>query len=247
MKNDAREASRVYLQVAVNQRGPVRVIEGMAPCRTVVAIPLATVLAACGGPNSSAQSHPSVRARPDPVGTRVFQVDSLRSTVAYTVTEHVPTISQFHPQIGTFRVTGSAPVMGGSIHITPDPSASAVRAVKVDPLRLKTDIGFRDSNINPMLTSAAGLAEFASTSVSGLPSQFPLGPPIKFKLRGQMQIHGIVRPLDFDVTASLTADLLEADATSHFDMNIFQVSPPSGIASAVDPEVTLVVHVVAHR
>jgi polyisoprenoid-binding protein YceI len=201
-------------------------------------------LAGCGS-GSTGNAHPSVTASPDPPGTRVLRVDPALSSVSYTVTEHVPTISQFHPVIGTFRVTGRAPVRGGTVHLAPTPAASTVRAVTVDPLALKTDIAFRDTNVDPLLTAASGFAEFDSTSLSGFPDVIPAGGPVKFKMSGQMQIHGVVKPVDFDVTATMAGDRLDATATTVLDMRDFSVDPPSGVASTVDPQVTLAVHIVA--
>ncbi|HEV3231063.1 MAG TPA: YceI family protein, partial [Candidatus Dormibacteraeota bacterium] len=179
-------------------------------------------------------------------GTRVFTIDTSRSTVSYTVTEHVPTISQFHPAIGTFRVTGRAPVRGGTIHVAPSPGASSVRDVTVDALQLKTDQGLRDQFIDPGLADAlAPFAEFSSTSLSGLPATIADGATIQFKLTGRMQIHDVVQPVTLDTTATISGGTLSASATATFDMNVFRVSPPSGGVSTVDPTVTLEVHLVA--
>jgi polyisoprenoid-binding protein YceI len=213
----------------------------------VAALATGPLLAGCGQQACACPpSRPSPSAPADPAGTRIFTVDPSRSWVSYTVTEHVPTISRFHPRIGTFRVTGRAPVRAGSIHLAPNPGASSVRGVSVDPLRLRTDQSFRDQMLDPQLVDALSpLAVFDSTATAGAPATLAEGQAVRFRLIGTLKIHGISRAVTLDATATIRGATLTADATTAFAMTDFGVTPPSGIASTVDPPVTLDVHLVA--
>jgi polyisoprenoid-binding protein YceI len=125
---------------------------------------------------------------------------------------------------------GRTSAISGAIVINADGSvASDQSKVSVDITGLKSDRSQRDRYLqgNVLQTSKYPTVEFVPTSATGLPSPLPTSGAVAFKLTGDLTVHGVTKPVTWDVTATATdGNDLAGTATTSFAFADFGLTQP---------------------
>ncbi len=98
----------------------------------------------------------------------------------------------------------------------------------VDLRTLQSDEGRRDSYIrqNTLITSLYPTAEFVPRQLAGLPAPLPKSGVAHFQVIGDMTIHGVTRPLTWDVNASFDNLEVSGRASTSFKFEDFNMTIP---------------------
>ncbi len=122
----------------------------------------------------------------------------------------------------------------GQIFLGPDGKPVEGAKIQVDLRTLKSDKTQRDNFIrnNTLQSDKFPLAEYVITGVDGWTGPLTEGQSSKFKLLGNMTIHGVTKPITFDTTATMQSGAITGTATTNFKFEDFGLTPPD-IASIV--------------
>lgn len=183
---------------------------------------------------NQSQSHTAagpieVTPTPIPAGTsdklQTFQIVSDQSTASYSVYENLIIENNPNKQaIGTTHsVTGNFQIQTGS-----DPLITGM-TIKVDLRTLQSDSDRRDHYIqqNTLETSTYPYATFVSVKTEDLPDSYSDGESVKFKLIGNMTIHGKTNAETFTVEGKVVGDTITGKATSTIFMTDYDMEPPN--------------------
>jgi polyisoprenoid-binding protein YceI len=98
----------------------------------------------------------------------------------------------------------------------------------VDLRTLKSDEGRRDRYIqqNTLETQRFPLAEFVPTQAIGITWPPPTSGEATFRLVGDLTVHGVTRPVTWDVTAQFAGERVTGMATTTVKMTDFGMTPP---------------------
>lgn len=154
---------------------------------------------------------------------RHFVIDSSQSTAKYVVEETLRGIA-------SALAVGTTKDITGDIYLTRDGlDASQKSSFKVDLRTLRSDESQRDNFIrqNTLQTSRFPFAEFTIDSVDGFPAEYTENEQVNLKLTGTMTIHGVSKPVTFDVLARQKESALGATARATFKFTDFGMSPPN--------------------
>ncbi len=124
---------------------------------------------------------------------------------------------------------GTTKAVTGKITVKPDGSFVPDQSqISVDLTTLKTDRPQRDNFIkrNTLQVSEYPTATFVPTEAKGLPSPIPESGPLKFQLTGNMTVHGVTKPVTWDVTSTVNGKDIKGQATTSFKFEDFGMSPP---------------------
>lgn len=173
---------------------------------------------------------------------RTFTIIGEQSQASYAVDETFLNRNLDATAVGTTSaITGTLILTDGRI----SPST-----VTVDLRTLKSDSDRRDQYIqrNTLETDKYPMAEFTITGVDGTSPRLDEGQTENVKLAGRMSIHGVEKPLVFDVRMTVHDNTLQLEGTTTFMMSDFELEPPNilGLIS-VREEVTLNVSLVAQE
>ncbi|MBI2164873.1 MAG: YceI family protein [Chloroflexi bacterium] len=117
----------------------------------------------------------------------------------------------------------------GTITLGPDNTVVIQGSRLVVDLRtLRSDEGRRDSYIreNTLETARYPLAEFAPTRIVGLPAPLPMSGEVRFQMAGDMTLHGVTRPLTWEVNATFGDQNVTGRATASFRFGDFAMRIP---------------------
>ena len=215
---------------------------------TTAALGLMAVLAACG----TAQSTPSVAATPaaqsagaaSSSGTASVSTDGAQSvtltlvagqnSASYRVREQLARLSFPSDAVGTTKAVSGQVVANADGSIVSKDSKFTV-----DLSTLVSDSSMRDGFIqmNVLQTNKYPSATFVPTSVQGL-SLPPADGDLAFKLVGDLTIHGVTKPVTWDVTGTLSGDKATGTATTSFTFAAFGLTKPS-VGSVLSVEDTI--------
>jgi len=124
---------------------------------------------------------------------------------------------------------GTTTSVSGSLVILPDgqPVAAESRFV-VDLTTLKTDSSRRDGYIqrNTLETGTYPEAIFVPASAAGLPAPLPTSGAVAFQLTGDLTVHGVTRPVSWDVTGNVAGQTLSGTATTSITFTDFGMTLP---------------------
>lgn len=70
-------------------------------------------------------------------------------------------------------------------------------------------------------------AELVVSAVPGLPWPLPTNSTVEFQLQGDMTLHGVTRPLTWDITAEFGSDSVNVSAVTNFTFGEFDMVKPS--------------------
>jgi polyisoprenoid-binding protein YceI len=127
--------------------------------------------------------------------------------------------------------------VSGSLTLGPDGKVQPGSQITLDLNSLASDRQTRDNFVKrvTLQTNQFPNVEFVPKEVQGLPSPLPASGQAAFKLLGDATIRGVTRPLAWDVTATLSADGVQGQATSSFKLSDFGITPPkAGPVISVD-------------
>jgi polyisoprenoid-binding protein YceI len=122
--------------------------------------------------------------------------------------------------------------------------------VTVDLTKLKSDKARRDDTIKTrgLQTSKYPTAEFTITGVEGNVDAVAEGKEVPLKLKGNLKLHGVEKPVVWDGKASMTGGVVQLSATVQFVFKDFGMEPPSILNMiSVDEKIQLDVLLVARN
>lgn len=122
----------------------------------------------------------------------------------------------------TSALSGAIAVDAEGFHIQPG------SRVAVDLRELRSDQSRRDNYIkrNTLETDRFPTAEFVPTEVRGLAGPLPSAGEVTFQLAGELTVHGVTRPVVWDVRARLDGGTATGTATTRVTMTEFGMTPP---------------------
>lgn len=138
---------------------------------------------------------------------------------------------------------GTTASVSGAIAIQPDGRIIAGESrFVVDLTTLHTDSSRRDGYIqrNTLETGAYPEAVFVPASAAGLPSPLPTSGTVAFQLTGDLTVHGVTRPVTWEVTAEVEGQTLRGTATTSITFTDFGMTLPRvGPVLSVDDLIAL--------
>jgi polyisoprenoid-binding protein YceI len=156
-------------------------------------------------------------------GATTLVLDASSSQVSYHAQEQL--VGRSLPS----AAVGTAPVVSGSIVLSPDGSIAADQSqIQVDLRKLKSDESRRDNFIqgNTLQTSRFPMATFVPREAQGLPSPLPTSGQLTFQLAGDLTVHGVTRPVTWQVNAQFDGGSVSGAATTNVNISDFGMSPP---------------------
>jgi polyisoprenoid-binding protein YceI len=145
---------------------------------------------------------------------------------------------------------GKTDQVSGEIDIHKDGTVdTSTSKFVVDLTSLQTDSSMRDNFVrrNVLQTSQYPQAVFVPTQVTGLPTPLPPTGNVSFKLIGNLTLHGVTKPVTWDVTGIAQNGSATGTATTSFKFEDFNMNQPQVpvVLSVVDNitlQVTLNLH-----
>lgn len=139
-------------------------------------------------------------------------------------------------------------VVGASQHVAGDllvdfdnPGNSQLGHIRVNVRTFTTDNEFRNRALRGQILQADRaefeFAEFAPTSLSGLPPSITTGETVSFEVTGNLSLHGVTRRLKFNLEVTLVSNnRLEGTATATVQYQDFDLTIPeaAGVANVSD-------------
>ena len=124
---------------------------------------------------------------------------------------------------------GTTASVSGAIVIQPDGQIIAGESsFVVDLTTLRTDSSRRDGYIqrNTLETATYPEAVFVPAAAAGLPSPLPTSGTIAFQLSGDLTVHGVTRPVTWEVKAQVEGQTLRGTATTNITFTDFGMTLP---------------------
>ena len=141
------------------------------------------------------------------------------------------------------EAVGTSGAVNGSIVIAPDGSiVSDQSRVVVDLSQLKSDESRRDNFIkgNTLQTSRFPMATFVPRDAADLPTPLPTSGQAEFSLSGDLTVHGVTRPVTWQVTAQFSDGQVTGNATTQVNISDFGMTPPkAGPVLSIQDSLTL--------
>jgi polyisoprenoid-binding protein YceI len=164
-------------------------------------------------------------------GVLRFTVDPAQSSATYVVREKLARLPIETDAVGVTADSAEGDVTG-DLYVTREGLATANKSTfKVDLNTLRSDESLRDRFVrSDALQTNRGnnrYAEFTIDTVSGFPSGYVEGTEVSLTLTGQMTIHGVTKPVTFQVKARQAGEFLTATADTSFNMSEFGITPPN--------------------
>jgi polyisoprenoid-binding protein YceI len=216
-----------------------------APAAPTTAPAAPTVAAAAPTTSAPANPTPATAAAPGAAGggALVFTIDRAKSVATFRVNEQLVGKDLPNDAVGTSKaVSGTI-----ALDATGKVNAGASK-ISVDMNAFSTDSSMRDNYIKRSTLEVAKFptAEFLPTGADGLPSPVPVTGEASFKLTGSMSIHGVTKPVTWNVTAKRDGKALSGKATTTVTFGDFGMTPPKvGAVVSVKDEIRLEISLVA--
>jgi polyisoprenoid-binding protein YceI len=149
------------------------------------------------------------------------------------------------------EAVGTSPAVSGTLVLGADGSVAADQStITVDLTQLKSDESRRDNFIktNSLETNKYPTATFVANAVQGLPTPLPTAGSATFQLLGDLTVHGVTRPVTWQVTAQFADTTVSGSATTSVNITDFGMTPPkAGPVLAIEDAVTLELAFTANR
>lgn len=181
-----------------------------------------------GGGGSSAPSAPSsagsAPTSASPAGAAIrIAVTPANSAARYRAREQLAGASLPSEAVGNTPDVSGAILIDGTGTVDPDQSR-----IVVDLRTLTSDQPQRDNYIqrNTLQTQQFPLAEFAPTEARGAPTAVPTIGDATFQLLGNLTVHGVTRPVVWDVTATFAGSEMAGRATTQVKITDFGMTKP---------------------
>lgn len=195
----------------------------------------------------TAQSSPTLEP-----GARRFVIRPESATARYEVEEEFfAGAAQIGRGLGLGRAVGETTQVIGEFTLRTEPRTVLESGrFEVDLRTLNSDEPRRDEEIRErwLESNRYPKAIFVAQEVEGLPATVSEGAKVEFRLKGELSIRGVSRPVTFEGTATWTQDTISGEAATKLRLTDFGVAPPSiaGMLKVAD-EVTVRVQFVARE
>jgi polyisoprenoid-binding protein YceI len=221
--------------------------------------------AACGAPTTTpaptsppaptSTAQPASAAQPTTVVTKnaalaiaqnvTLVLDGAASQASYRARETLVGRSLPSEAVGTTKKVSGTIVLNGS----GDPIVDQSR-ITVDLTALQSDESRRDNFIkgNTLNTKQYPTATFVVRDVEGLPSPLPTSGDANFQLVGDLTVHGVTRPVTWQVTANFANGTMSGSATTTVQITDFGMTPPkAGPVLSIEDQLKLELVFAAER
>jgi polyisoprenoid-binding protein YceI len=159
-----------------------------------------------------------------PTGAVELVVDPSNSQASYHAREQLAGNNLPSDAVGTTHG------VSGMIVLNPDGSINSDQSqILLDLTSLMSDEEQRDSFIkrNTLQVSQFPTATFVPTQIVGLDTPLPTSGRQAFQLMGNLTVHGVTRPVAWDVNAQFGSMSISGDATTGINITDFGMSIPS--------------------
>jgi len=177
-------------------------------------------------------------------GTLSFAINPQLSEAAYFVDEELASVGIPSTAKGaTNEISGTLYLTGEGTALTTDQTSSFT----VELRNLTSDKSIRDQRVQQALeTSTHPTATFTITSVSGYNPAIAEGQEQTLQLTGLLDLHGVEKPVTWEVKAYRQGNVISALATVTVKFSDFDITPPTfqGLLSISD-QATLQVQLIA--
>jgi polyisoprenoid-binding protein YceI len=221
------------LSVFVAACGSAAISPSPAATTTATVVPTsAPTVVTTSVPTTSATSAP-----PSSAQAVTLVIDSSTSKASYHAHEQL--VGRTLPS----EAVGTTPGVSGSIALAADGTIVADQSkISVDLSKLQSDESRRDNFIkgNTLQTSRYPMATFIPTAVQGLPNPLPTSGQATFQLLGDLTVHGVTKPVTWQVSAQFGDSTVTGDATSAINITDFGMTPPkAGPVLSIEDGLTL--------
>jgi polyisoprenoid-binding protein YceI len=127
------------------------------------------------------------------------------------------------------EAVGTSKGVSGSIVFGPDGAIAADQSeIQVDLSKLTSDESRRDNFIKgtTLQTSRYPNATFVPKQADGLPAPLPTDGEVSFQLHGDLTVHGVTKPVTWQVTAQFNPGTVSGNATTNVNISDFGMAPP---------------------
>jgi polyisoprenoid-binding protein YceI len=202
--------------------------------------PAAFVAGATPQPNATSQGTSASSS-----GRTILVVDVSASHASYHAHEQL--VGRNLPS----EAVGTSPGVSGTIVLAADGSIDPTQSqIKVDLSQLTSDQSRRDNFIkgNTLQTSQFPMATFTPRAAADLPNPLPTDGTAMFQLSGDLTVHGVTRPVTWQVTSQFTPANVSGDATTDVNISDFGMTPPkAGPVLGIQDGLTLELNFTAAR
>jgi polyisoprenoid-binding protein YceI len=141
----------------------------------------------------------------------------------FSVREQLVNLTLPNDAVGTTAAVSGVIVVQLDGQVIPEGSRFVV-----DMTTLATDSSRRDSYIHrsTLETGTYPEAVFVPAAAAGLPSPLPDSGPVAFQLSGDLIVHGVTRPVTWEVTAEIAGQSLTGTATTSITFTDFGMTLP---------------------
>jgi len=164
-------------------------------------------------------------------------IDPVKSKASYHAHEQL--VGRTLPSEAVGTTTG----VSGSVVLTSDGAILADQSrIVVDLSKLSSDESRRDNFIkgNTLQTNRFPTAEFVPKQVHDLPAPLPSSGSATFQLDGDMTVHGVTKPVTWQVDAQFDPSAVSGSATTTINISDFGMTPPkAGPVLAIEDALTL--------
>jgi polyisoprenoid-binding protein YceI len=149
------------------------------------------------------------------------------------------------------EAVGTTPGVSGAIAFDTEGNIDATQSkIQADLSKLTSDESRRDNFIKgeTLQTGRYPMATFVPREVQGLPSPLPSSGQSTFQLSGDLTVHGVTRPVSWNVNAQFAPDGVTGDATTNVNISDFGMTPPkAGPVLSIQDGLTLEIVFAANR
>ena len=149
------------------------------------------------------------------------------------------------------EAVGTSSNVSGTIVLAADGSIDPTQSqINVDLSQLSSDESRRDNFIkgNTLQTGQFPIATFTPRSAEGLPSPLPQSGTAKFQLSGDLTVHGVTKPVTWQVTSQFAPGGVNGNATTDVKISDFGMAPPkAGPVLSIQDGLTLELNFTAAR
>jgi len=177
-------------------------------------------------------------------GTLAFSINPALSEAAYFVDEELASVGI------PSTAKGSTKEISGTLYLTGDGAAVATgqtSSFTVQLRNLTSDKSMRDQRVQQALeTSRYPTATFTIASANGYNPAIADGQEQTMQLSGSLELHGVTKPVAWEVKAYRQGNVISALATVTVKFSDFNITPPTfqGLLSISD-QATLQVQLIA--
>ena len=127
------------------------------------------------------------------------------------------------------EAVGTSPGVTGTLLIGADGAIAADQStITVDMTKLKSDESRRDNFVksDTLQTSRFPTATFVASPAQGLPNPLPTSGETTFQLLGDLTVHGVTKPVTWQVTAQFADTSVSGSAKTTVNITDFGMTPP---------------------